>query len=143
MLHGKWPPFTFRKDVGEGFLSRLPYTYIGVIILSIAFYFVCISLYQLVGLRGATSVAGFTLTVNHVLGTRSLSWILILFVPIICMIFDVCGKVFSNMFYPTQTQIHLELEARIKMLAKRRGLPASEHGRNILFRRVRQGTESV
>lgn len=143
MLHGKWPPFTFRKDVGEGFLSRLPYTYIGVAILSIAFYFVCIALYQLVGLQGASSFSGFTLTANHVLGTRSLSWILILFVPIICMIFDVCGKVFSNMFYPTQTQIHLELEARDKMLAKRRGLPTSEHGRRLMFNRVRRGTESV
>jgi hypothetical protein len=63
-----------------------------------------------------------------------MTWILILFVPIICMIFDVCGKVFSNMFFPTQTQIHLELEARGKMLAKRRGLPTSEHAN-----RERQG----
>ena len=143
MLHGKWPPFTFRKDVGEGFLSRLPYTYIGVVILSISFYFVCISLYQLVGLGGPSSFAGFTLTANHVLGTRSLTWILILFVPIICMMFDLCGKVFSNMLYPTQTQIHLELEAHGKMLAKRRGLPTSEHGRRRMIGRVRQGAGSV
>jgi hypothetical protein len=143
MVHGKWPPFTFRKDVGEGFLSRLPYTYLGVFLLSIAFYLVCISLYQLVGLGGPSSFAGFTLTANHVLGTRSLSWILILFVPIICMIFDVSGKVFSNMFYPTQTQIHLELEAHDKMLAKRRGLPTSEHGRMRMFSRDRQGSETV
>jgi magnesium-transporting ATPase (P-type) len=143
MLHGKWPPFTFRKDVGEGFLSRLPYTYIGVAILSIAFYFVCISLYQLVGLRGPSAFSGFTLTANHVLGTRSLSWIMILFVPIICMIFDVCGKVFSNMFYPTQTQIHLELEARGKMIAKRRGLPTSDDSRSQMFRRIQPNTESV
>ena len=27
------------------------------------------------------------------------------------MAFDVCWKVFSNMFYPTQTQIHVELES--------------------------------
>jgi hypothetical protein len=96
-----------------------------------------------VGVRGPSAFAGFTLTANHVLGTRSLSWILILFIPIICMIFDVCGKVFSNMFYPTQTQVHLELEAHGKMLAKRRGLPTSEHGRSNMFSRARQGTESV
>lgn len=143
MVHGKWPWFTCRKDVGDGFLSRLPYTYIGVIPLSIAFYFVMISLYQLVGTNGASSFAGFILTANHVLGTRSMSWILILFVPIICMIFDVCGKVFSNMFYPTQTQIHLELEARGKMLAKRQGLPTSERDRTRSFNRERQGNVAV
>ena len=143
MVHGKWPPFTFRKGVGEGFLSRLPWTYIGVGLFSISFYLLCLSLYQLVGLKSASAFAGFTLTANHVLGTRSLSWVLILFVPIICMIFDVCGKVFSNMFYPTQTQIHLELEAHGKMLAKRRGLPTSKRGRTRLSNREREGTLAV
>jgi hypothetical protein len=28
------------------------------------------------------------------------------------MAFDLAGKVFSNMYYPTQTQIHVELESR-------------------------------
>lgn len=28
------------------------------------------------------------------------------------MAFDVAGKVFSNFFYPSQTQIHIELEAK-------------------------------
>ena len=132
MVHGKWPPFTCRKNVGDGFWSRLPYTYIGVFLFSIAFYLVCISLYQLVGVQGASQFSAFTLTANHVLGTRSLSWILILFVPIIGMIFDVSGKLFSNLFYPTQTQIHLELESKSKMLAKRRGIPTSEHARRML-----------
>jgi hypothetical protein len=35
-----------------------------------------------------------------------------LFVPIFAMAFDLAGKVFSNMYYPTQTQIHVELESR-------------------------------
>lgn len=138
LVHGKWPPFTLRKGVGEGFLSRLAYTWIGVTFLSIFFYLVCISIYQLVGLKGANQFSGFTLTTNHILGTRSMTWILILFVPIIGMIFDVCGKVFSNMFYPTQTQIHLELEARGKVLARRRGLPSSENARRRLEARQRR-----
>lgn len=37
---------------------------------------------------------------------------LILFVPIAGIVFDASAKVFSNLFYPTQTQIHLELFAR-------------------------------
>jgi hypothetical protein len=30
------------------------------------------------------------------------------------MIFDVSGKLFGNLFYPTQTQIHLEMESKAK-----------------------------
>jgi hypothetical protein len=46
------------------------------------------------------------------MGTRSVNWLAILFVPITAIAFDVFGKVFSNMFYPTQTQIHIEIEAK-------------------------------
>jgi hypothetical protein len=35
-----------------------------------------------------------------------------LFVPIFGIALDLSGKVFSNMFYPTQTQIHVELQSR-------------------------------
>ena len=39
---------------------------------------------------------------------------LMFFVPVFAMVFDVTAKCFSNMFYPTQTQIHIELEAMEK-----------------------------
>lgn len=44
-----------------------------------------------------------------------MSWMIVTFVPIIAIGFDVSGKVFSNMFYPTQTQIHLEIECMQNM----------------------------
>jgi hypothetical protein len=37
-----------------------------------------------------------------------MSWFLVIFVPIAGMVLDVAGKVYSNMFYPSQTQIHVE-----------------------------------
>lgn len=46
----------------------------------------------------------------QVMSTRSLVWVLILFVPIAGVAVDICFKVFANMYFPTQTQIHLELE---------------------------------
>jgi hypothetical protein len=49
---------------------------------------------------------------------------LFVFVPIFAMAFDVSAKVFSNMFYPTQTQIHIELEAMEK---RNRRLGIGEH----------------
>jgi len=105
--------------VGEGFPSRLAYTWIGITFISVLFYLFALSTYQLVGRKGANQFSDFTLTGNHVLATRSMSWMLMLFVPIMGMMFDVVFKVFANMFFPTQTQIHMELEAREKMLKRR------------------------
>lgn len=48
-----------------------------------------------------------------------MSWMLVAFVPIIAMGFDVSGKAFSNMFYPTQTQIHREMECMQNMEKQR------------------------
>ena len=124
LIHGRWPAFTCRKGVGEGFWSRLAYTWVGVIYCSIAFYLLAISIYQLFGRAFVSSFSSFVDVANHVLGTRSMSWMLITFVPVIGMIFDVSLKVFSNMFYPTQTQIHLEIESQeraTKLKARRQG----------------------
>lgn len=118
LIHGRWPAFTCRRGVEEGFWSRLGYTWIGVIYLSLAFYLIAIGIYQVMGRFFVSSLSSFVNVANHVLGTRSLSWLLIAFVPIFGMVFDVSLKVFSNMFYPTQTQIHMEIES--KELAQRR-----------------------
>jgi hypothetical protein len=118
LVHGQFPWCTFRKDEKGGCGSRLSYTWIGVIFLSILFYLWAIAVYQLVGLFGANQFSGYVLTTNHVLATRSMSWVLILFIPIIGMVADVIMKTFANMFFPTQTQIHLETEAMAKIKAR-------------------------
>ena len=118
LIHGVWPAFTFRKGSGEGLWSRLAYTWVGVTFLSIGFYFWAINNYQMMGRIFVSNLSSFVDVMNHVLCTRSLSWMLIVFVPIIGVTFDVCLKLFSNMFYPTQTQIHREIEA--KELGERR-----------------------
>lgn len=117
-MHGQWPWCTFSKSKGEGFVSRCSYSWVGVSFLSILFFLLAISVYQLVGLIGANQFSDYVMTTNHVLATRSLSWVLILFVPIIGMAADVSMKTFANMFFPTQTQIHLETEAMAKMKAR-------------------------
>ena len=120
LIHGRWPAFTCREGVGEGFTSRVAYTWVGVTYLSIGFYFFAIGVYQLMGRPSVSSFSNFVNVTNHVFGTRSLTWILIIFVPICGMVFDVCGKVFSNMYYPTQTQVHMEREAIAKVHRRRR-----------------------
>jgi hypothetical protein len=106
--------------MGEGFFNRVAYTWVGVIFLSIGFYLFGILIYQLIGRLGASEFSSFTEASNHALGTRTMSWLLIVFVPIAGIVFDIVGKVYSNMFYPTQTQIHLELESQGKVLARKR-----------------------
>ena len=98
----------------------MAYTWIGVTYLSVGFYFFGIGVYQLIGRIGPGGFANFVDVTNHVLGTRSISWILIIFAPICGIIFDVCGKAFSNMFYPTQTQIHIEIESKQRIEARKR-----------------------
>jgi len=40
------------------------------------------------------------------------TYVVNLFIPIGAMALDISLKVFSNMFYPSQNQIHVELEAK-------------------------------
>jgi hypothetical protein len=117
ILHGKWPAPVCRD--GEGCLSRLGYSWVGMTYLSIGFFLWSITIYSLVGYQGASNFSDYVDVAMHVMGTRSLSWILILFVPIMGMVFDIILKVFSNMYYPTQTQIHVEIEAMQKRDRKR------------------------
>ena len=51
----------------------------------------------------------FVFVTEHVLNMRSITWMVSMLVPTIAVIFDVTGKVYSNMFYPTQTQVHAEI----------------------------------
>lgn len=74
----------------------------------------CVILQVIGRKRGAGQFFNFVGVTPHVLGTRSLNWMILFFVPVTAMAFDVAGKVFSNMYYPTQTQIHIETEAREK-----------------------------
>lgn len=63
---------------------------------------------------------------NHVFLTSSSNYILILFIPIGAAALDVAGKVFSNMFYPSQNQIHIELEN--KEIRQKRKFKTAENG---------------
>jgi hypothetical protein len=68
---------------------------------------------QLIGTGGPQvgSFFNFVSTSVHVLNMRSMTWMVSILIPTIAVIFDVSGKVYSNMFYPTQTQIHMEIAA--------------------------------
>ena len=119
LVHGRWPAFTCSKERGEGWHSRLAYTWIGVVWFSLFFYLVFLWAYEQVANRGASVYSRFVGTTTHAFTTRSLSWMLIAFVPIMGMVFDVTGKLFSNLFYPTQTQIHLEMQSQGKRARRR------------------------
>ena len=113
IIVGEWPAITCKKKAsGETWIDRVAWTWVSSAYFSITFYLFGIYVYNILGRRGPGTFSYFVDTVFHVLHTRSISWMLIAFVPITGMIFDVTGKVFSNLFYPTQTQMHLEIFAK-------------------------------
>jgi hypothetical protein len=142
LIHGVWPAFTCQAELGEGFFSRVAYTWHGLLWGSFIFYMFFLSVYnvsvcrhfwlhascflfacsrflQILGRSGASSFSDFVDVPYHVFTTRVSTWVIILFTPLMAMAFDVTAKVFSNMFYPTQTQIHMEIECN-QRLDKRR-----------------------
>ena len=68
-------------------------------------------MYQLIGRKGpqVTTFFPFVYVTEHLLNMRSMTWMVSILTPTIAVIVDVSGKVYSNMFYPTQTQIHAEI----------------------------------
>jgi len=118
IIHGVWPAFTCRKNVGEGFWNRVAYTWYGAIFLSVGVTFLVVYIAQyLFQVNMLTSAMGpFTMVTSHAFHTRSLSWLVLILAPITLMVVDVVLKVFSNMFYPTQTQIHKEIQWKEKQI---------------------------
>jgi magnesium-transporting ATPase (P-type) len=133
IINGKWPAFiACFKETKEGFLSRIPFTWIGVIYLSFGCCGLCFFLYHIAGLYVAPSNPAFRFifVASHVFQMSSTSYAIIFFIPLGAMALDVSGKVFSNMFYPSQNQIHIELEAK-----------QIQHSRNKRARGVQRSTE--
>ncbi|KAL9181105.1 hypothetical protein ACHAXT_009910 [Thalassiosira profunda] len=111
LIHGEFPTCTCRRGKGEGWPNRLGYTWIGLTFFSILFYIWFLYMYQLIGRKGpqTTTFFPFVYVTEHLLNMRSMTWMVSILTPTIAVIVDVSGKVYSNMFYPTQTQIHAEI----------------------------------
>jgi len=94
----------------ETWSSRAAYTIIGLVFGSFAFYMVAIYIYDSIALSGGTDFIPFYGVSTHTFNLRSMTWILLPLTLAGAMGLDVAGKVFSNMFYPQQTQIHVEIQ---------------------------------
>jgi len=110
IIYGVWPAFTCRKNVGDGFWNRVAYTWHGILFGSIILTFAFLYIYQL--FHGIVKFAQYTSVTWHLLHTRSLTWIVIILVSTSAVLLDVVLKLFSNMFYPAQIQIHREIQWR-------------------------------
>ena len=66
---------------------------------------------QYIGTSGKYSLwFQFVGVTEHALDTKLVSWVILLIVTLACISVDVLGKLFSNMYFPTQTQIHREIQ---------------------------------
>jgi len=111
VIHGEFPTFTCKRGKGEGWWNRMGYSWVGVTWFSIIFYIWFLYMYELIGRDNpqAGTFFPFVGVTRHVLNMRSITWMISILTPTIACIFDITGKVFSNMYYPTKTQIHAEI----------------------------------
>jgi len=130
VINGEFPPFTCSKNSGEGFANRIAYTWLAQTVGSILFYYFFLFMYHLIGANsGPGDFSNYVSVPNHVMSRRSVNWLIMIVVPVAAMAFDLFGKVFSNMYYPTQTQIHIEIEAKERALAKQNNSRRSQRYR--------------
>ena len=138
IINGKWPTAfvsCFRKDTAAnhtkygGFVDRLPYTWYGVIFGSIGLIIFGLFVYSEVGAIGGPQLGTLFLFVgvpNHVFGASGMNYVMMLFIPIAGIALELFGKVFSNMFYPSQNQIHIERQSEELQRMKKHGLQHQE-----------------
>ena len=111
IIIGEWPIFKFKRKTIDTWHNRAPWTWLAVIVGSYGFYVGFVYAYQIGQALGPSAFSEFTAVVSHAWHMRALSWLSMLLVPTAGIVFDVTGKVFSNLFFPTQTQIHVEIFA--------------------------------
>ena len=100
-------------DKHEGYFSRMSYTFVGISVGSIIFYLWFLYTYEAVAVNVTDpTITPFVGVATHTLNTRSITWMIIFLAPVTALMIDVALKLFSNMYYPSQTQIHMEIAAR-------------------------------
>lgn len=90
-------------------LDYIPWTWFGTLVLSYGLWMMFVYLYSALA-RNSFDEDQFNDVAYHVYNRSSIAWYIFGFVPIAAAICDVSAKLFSNLYYPTQTQIHLEME---------------------------------
>jgi len=90
-------------------VDYIPWTWVGTIIFSYAFWTLFVYIYSVIA-RDYFDEEQFNDVAEHVYETSSLAWYIFWLVPIAACIVDVSGKLFSNFYFPSQSQIHLEME---------------------------------
>jgi hypothetical protein len=88
-------------------------------------------------------LAAFIGVATHTFQTRSLVWLVIFFTPFTAEFSDVVLKVFGNMYFPTQTQIHMEVAQLKKAQRKKFRLPSFQIAKSIAPAGHPPGTQAV
>mmetsp|Transcript_48061 Transcript_48061/g.93881 ORF Transcript_48061/g.93881 Transcript_48061/m.93881 type:complete len:1668 (+) Transcript_48061:47-5050(+) len=104
-IHGKFPWFKCRGK--ESWPSRFPWTGFGLIVMSFLFFLFFVYIYEH---WYDLDPDYFHATPNY-LEYRTMTWMTILIVPITAALADFIPKFFSHQFFPSQTQIHQEIDA--------------------------------
>jgi len=88
--------------------DKFGWTLFGVIILSYGFWMFACYTYSYVA-RWSFAKDMFNDVALHTFNRASIAWLVFFLIPIATCICDVTAKLFASMYFPSQTQIHMEI----------------------------------
>ena len=113
--HGEIPFFRSNGATEGKWYDRLPWTWVGVLFLSYGFWMFAAYLHSYIARYSEFFLQeNFNDVTLHTFNRASIAWLLFLLVPITATICDVVAKLFSILYFPSQTQIHTEIEVKEK-----------------------------
>merc|ERR1711879_486764 len=93
--------------------SRFSWTFFGFSVASVLFWVSAAFLYAYVGTFSTNpDFIPFADAAAHPFGMNHRSWLIIFIVPVVATLVDVVLKLFANLYFPNQTQIHMEIAAK-------------------------------
>jgi len=113
IIHGDGK-FYIKSVPPEKWYDRYPWTWIGIIFLSYGFWTVCVYCFGIIGRSNDNfaSYSRFNDTSIHAYNRSSIAWIIYFLAPITACLSDVTLKLFAHIYFPSQTQIHTEIEKK-------------------------------
>jgi len=92
----------------EKWYDKFGWTLFGIIVLSYGFWMFACYMYSYVA-RWYFKKNMFNDVALHTFNRASIAWLVFFLIPIAACICDVAAKLFASMYFPSQTQIHMEI----------------------------------
>ena len=100
-----------KSNTIEKWYDRFGWTWFGLIVLSYGFWMFACYMYAYVA-RFSFPKDMFNDVASHTFNRASIAWLVFFLIPVATCVCDVTAKLFASMYFPSQTQIHMEIASR-------------------------------